>query len=134
MMRTLAPREKAWQAHLTSNTPLTVQKRESNMAAKAILDVAKLVNQAVGDAISCLLFVEVALRRKQWSLQQWASLYTDLPSCMLKVETNILPCLDEPPNKAMHHCQGNYSILPAKLAAVTQRLTRLLNRPFCKNS
>ena len=61
------------------------QERGSNNVAKAILEVAQMVNQAVGDALSCLLFVEVALLRQQWSLQQWADLYTDLPSCMLKV-------------------------------------------------
>ena len=44
-----------------------------------------MVNQAVGDAISGLLLVEAALRRKSWSMQQWAALYTDLPSQQLKV-------------------------------------------------
>ena len=44
-----------------------------------------MLNQAVGDAISGLLLVEVALRRKSWSMQQWAALYTDLPSRQLKV-------------------------------------------------
>jgi len=44
-----------------------------------------MVNQAVGDAISGILLVELALRRQQWSLREWAALYKDLPSCMLKV-------------------------------------------------
>ena len=61
---------------------LRMQKREGNNVARAILDVAQMVNQAVGDALSCLLFVEVALRRQQWSLQQWlASMQTCHPAC-----------------------------------------------------
>lgn len=41
--------------------------------------------QAVGDALSGLLMVEAALRRRQWALQQWAALYQDLPSRQTKV-------------------------------------------------
>jgi phosphoacetylglucosamine mutase len=44
-----------------------------------------VINQAVGDAISGILMVEAALRRKQWGLDEWAALYTDLPSRQLKV-------------------------------------------------
>lgn len=42
--------------------------------------------QAVGDALSGLLMVEAALRRRQWGLQQWAELYSDLPSRQSKVQ------------------------------------------------
>jgi phosphoacetylglucosamine mutase len=44
-----------------------------------------VVNQAVGDALSGILLVEAALRRKGWGLPQWAALYADLPSRQLKV-------------------------------------------------
>ena len=44
-----------------------------------------MVNQAVGDALSGILLVEAALRLRSWTLQDWAGLYQDLPSCMLKV-------------------------------------------------
>jgi hypothetical protein len=41
--------------------------------------------QAVGDAISGILLVEVALRRRGWGLPDWAALYADLPSRQSKV-------------------------------------------------
>lgn len=53
--------------------------------AKALLALVDMVNQAVGDALSGLLLVEAGLRRKKWGLQEWAALYSDLPSRQLKV-------------------------------------------------
>ena len=44
-----------------------------------------VINQAVGDALSGILLVEAALRRKGWGLDRWAALYADLPSRQLKV-------------------------------------------------
>ena len=41
--------------------------------------------QAVGDALSGVLMVEAALRRRQWGLEQWGQLYQDLPSRQSKV-------------------------------------------------
>ena len=41
--------------------------------------------QAVGDAISGILLVEAALRRRSWGLADWAALYDDLPSRQLQV-------------------------------------------------
>ncbi|EIE18707.1 intramolecular transferase [Coccomyxa subellipsoidea C-169] len=54
--------------------------------AKALLALVDMVNQAVGDALSGVLLVEAALRRKKWGLPEWAALYTDLPSRQLKVK------------------------------------------------
>ena len=45
----------------------------------------QLINQAVGDAISDFLFVEAILSIYDWKLEDWASLYTDLPSKQSKV-------------------------------------------------
>jgi phosphoacetylglucosamine mutase len=45
-----------------------------------------LINQAVGDALSDLLFVEVALAHKSWSVHEWSGLYTDLPNRLVRVE------------------------------------------------
>ena len=58
-------------------------------AAVKLLALADMVNQAVGDALSGLLLVEAALRRKAWGLIEWAELYTDLPSRQLKVSTVV---------------------------------------------
>jgi phosphoacetylglucosamine mutase len=44
-----------------------------------------LVNQAIGDALSDALLVEVALSILGWSIQDWDKLYSDLPSVQLKV-------------------------------------------------
>lgn len=44
-----------------------------------------LVNQAIGDALSDILLVEVALSILGWSIQDWDALYADLPSVQLKV-------------------------------------------------
>lgn len=54
-------------------------------AAKELWALLRLINQAVGDAISCLLLVEVILARKGWTLREWSDLYADLPSRQLKV-------------------------------------------------
>lgn len=58
---------------------------EQQKAALRLLAVSKLINQAVGDAFSGLLLVEVILRHKRWSIQRWSELYRDLPSKQLKV-------------------------------------------------
>lgn len=54
-------------------------------AAERLLCLALLINQAVGDALSDLLLVEVALSENGWSLVDWNNLYQDLPSRMIKV-------------------------------------------------
>lgn len=53
-------------------------------AARELLALAGMVNQAVGDALSGLLLVEAALRRRGWGLAEWGALYDDLPSRQLK--------------------------------------------------
>lgn len=55
-------------------------------AAQRLLAMSEVVNQAIGDALSVLLLVEVALHYMGWSIQDWDSIYTDLPSRQLKVK------------------------------------------------
>lgn len=45
-----------------------------------------LINQAVGDAISDLLFAEVVLAHKQWTMENWQNTYIDLPNYLKRVE------------------------------------------------
>jgi phosphoacetylglucosamine mutase len=45
-----------------------------NSAAAELLALNSVINAAVGDAVSGILMVEAALRRKNWSLEQWAEL------------------------------------------------------------
>ncbi|KAF5729674.1 putative phosphoglucomutase [Tripterygium wilfordii] len=59
---------------------------EQHNAVLRLLAVSKLINQAVGDALSGLLMVEAILRYMGWSIQKWSDLYQDLPSRMLKVK------------------------------------------------
>ncbi|XP_057521300.1 phosphoacetylglucosamine mutase isoform X1 [Amaranthus tricolor] len=55
-------------------------------AVSRLLAVSKLINQAVGDALSGLLLVEAILLHTGWSIQNWSELYKDLPSRQLKVK------------------------------------------------
>ncbi|KAK9698900.1 hypothetical protein RND81_08G139200 [Saponaria officinalis] len=58
---------------------------EERKAVSRLLAVSKLINQAVGDALSGLLLVEAISRHTGWSIQKWNDIYTDLPSRQLKV-------------------------------------------------
>lgn len=54
----------------------------------------KLINPAVGDALSDLLLVDLLLRYFDWTLPDWnAQLYTDLPSRQLKVSVQDRTCI-----------------------------------------
>ncbi|XP_077244774.1 phosphoacetylglucosamine mutase-like [Tasmannia lanceolata] len=59
---------------------------EHQKAALRLMAISKLINQAVGDALSGLLLVEAVLQYKGWSIERWSELYQDLPSRMLKVK------------------------------------------------
>ncbi|EEF33592.1 phosphoacetylglucosamine mutase [Ricinus communis] len=67
---------------------LSLEKKDSerHKAAMRLLAVSKLINQAVGDALSGLLLVEAILQHKGWSIYKWSELYQDLPSRQLKVK------------------------------------------------
>ena len=57
----------------------------SSKAREAFPEISHLVNQCVGDALSDLLLVLVVLRQLNMSPQEWHQLYSDKPSCLLKV-------------------------------------------------
>lgn len=63
---------------------------EQQKAALRLLAVSKLINQAVGDALSGLLLVEAILQHMGWSIHRWNELYHDLPSRQLKVYSLFL--------------------------------------------
>ncbi|KAI5898511.1 Phosphoacetylglucosamine mutase [Schizophyllum commune H4-8] len=54
-------------------------------AHEHLLNLTLLINQAVGDALSDMLLVEVVLAHKNYSGVEWDSLYTDLPNRLVKV-------------------------------------------------
>lgn len=64
---------------------LFVSGSEAEKAALRLLAVSNLINQAVGDALSGVLLVEVILKHMGWSIHRWNELYNDLPSRQLKV-------------------------------------------------
>jgi len=57
----------------------------------------RLVNQAVGDALSDLFLVDAILHIKGWTLQNWNALYKDMPSrqCKVKVKDRSLISTNE---------------------------------------
>lgn len=67
-------------------------KAPQSPAQKEALDTlasfSDLINQAVGDALSDMLMVEVILAHKVWTLRDWAQTYNDLPNRLVRVEVN----------------------------------------------
>ncbi len=66
-------------------------------ALDALQATTELINQAVGDAFSDLLLVELILAHKAWSLQEWLNNYVDLPNRLVRVEVadrNIFRAVD----------------------------------------
>lgn len=61
-----------------------LQDMDENLSVMQLLAVSRLMNQAVGDAISGLLLCDAVLRSGT-SLADWQALYTDLPSRQLKL-------------------------------------------------
>ncbi|KAK4685783.1 phosphoacetylglucosamine mutase, partial [Tremellales sp. Uapishka_1] len=55
-------------------------------AIKNLLAFSDLINQAVGDALSDMLLVEVVLAHRGWGAPEWDAAYEDLPNRLLKVE------------------------------------------------
>ncbi|KAF8445893.1 phosphoacetylglucosamine mutase [Boletus edulis BED1] len=49
-------------------------------------DVINVINQTVGDALSDMLLVEVALYHMAYSVETWDKLYSDLPNRLVKVK------------------------------------------------
>ena len=48
--------------------------------------LARLVNQTVGDALSDLLAVEAVLNLLNWTMEDWANIYSDYPNRLMKVK------------------------------------------------
>ncbi|GJZ28574.1 retrovirus-related pol polyprotein from transposon TNT 1-94, partial [Tanacetum coccineum] len=63
---------------------------EKKNGAKRLWAVTKLINQAVGDALSELLLVEAILQHMGWTVDKWNEHYHDLPSRQLKPTQNVI--------------------------------------------
>lgn len=58
----------------------------------------QLLNQATGDALSDLLFVEAILIVRDWSISDWGKIYDDLPSRQTKVKVTdrkLIKCTED---------------------------------------
>lgn len=55
-------------------------------AIKHLVALSELINQAVGDALSDMLLVEVVLAHRGWGAPEWDAGYEDLPNRLVKVE------------------------------------------------
>ncbi|KAK9984902.1 hypothetical protein SO802_034427 [Lithocarpus litseifolius] len=75
-----------WLESRNNELSSVVKGSEQQKAVLRLLAVSKLINQAVGDALSGLLLVEAILRHMGWSIYRWTELYQDLPSRQLKVK------------------------------------------------
>lgn len=64
----------------------TLHDERKKLALAQLLAAHQLINQATGDAMSDLLFVEVLLIQRNWSIADWDRMYTDLPSRQTKVQ------------------------------------------------
>ena len=66
----------------------TSRTQRATIAWQRLRLLPKLVNQAVGDALSDLLIVDTILYLNGWDLQRWGGLYNDMPSrqCKIKVK------------------------------------------------
>ena len=59
---------------------------DSANAIKQLLALSELINQAVGDALSDMLLVEIVLAHRGWGAAEWDAAYEDLPNRLFKVE------------------------------------------------
>lgn len=55
-------------------------------AIKNLIALSEVINQAVGDALSDLLLVEVVLAHRAFGAPEWDASYEDLPNRLVKVE------------------------------------------------
>jgi len=69
--------------HLREHEPQSPAQADALETLRALAD---LINQAVGDALSDLLAVEVMLAHKGWAMKEWLNTYVDLPNRLVRVE------------------------------------------------
>ncbi|XP_037541316.1 phosphoacetylglucosamine mutase [Nematolebias whitei] len=67
---------------------------EVKKAALLLQSTINIINQTVGDAISDMLLIEAILAIKGMTVQQWDSIYNDLPNRQLKVKVSDRRVID----------------------------------------
>ncbi|KAF9237318.1 phosphoacetylglucosamine mutase [Melanogaster broomeanus] len=70
---------------IASHKPSTSAQAKALDRLKSVIDV---INQTVGDALSDMLLVEVALHHMSYTAEAWDKLYSDLPNRLVKVKVS----------------------------------------------
>lgn len=75
----------------SSTAQRTIAAHEPSTAAQAIAlgrlkDGIDVINQTVGDALSDMLLVEIALHHMSYTMETWDKLYSELPNRLVKVK------------------------------------------------
>lgn len=68
--------------HIATHEPKSPAQQDALEILRALL---QLINQAVGDALSDMLLVEVVLAHKGWGIEEWLGIYNDLPNRLVRV-------------------------------------------------
>ena len=95
---------------------------KAKRAASILLHTMRLVNQAIGDALSMALLSLTILSYRGWvgSAQEWQGLYTDLPSRMLTCAVKDRNAIRTVPGSAERRCQAPEGLQAAIDAAVAE--------------
>ena len=72
----------------TIKTALTCPNNSEKCATalQDLLNLSRLINQTIGDAISDLLAVEAILQRLNWGVADWEGMYSDYANRLMKVK------------------------------------------------
>ena len=95
-----------------------------------LINFIDVINQTVGDALSILLAVEVALVYNNWSISDWANMYTELPNrqCKVKVaDRSKIETFDE--ERQVSQPEGLQAEINRVVAAVDKENGRSFVRP-----
>lgn len=70
---------------LLQGMPMHHAPHKQQLAHRRLSAAIRLINQAIGDALSDAMFVEAVLAMKGWSISDWDAIYADLPSRQAKL-------------------------------------------------
>ena len=109
----------------------TLHDERKKLALSQLLAASQLVNQATGDAICDLLFVEALLVQKNWSISDWDAIYNDLPSRQTKVKVadrSVIKSDEEDDSKVLAP-ESLCSALDSALQEYANKRSRAFVRP-----
>ncbi|GMF50924.1 unnamed protein product [Phytophthora fragariaefolia] len=109
----------------------TLHDERKKLALSQLLAASQLVNQATGDAMCDLLFVEALLIQKNWNISDWDAIYNDLPSRQTKVKVTDRSVIksDEEDDTKVLAPENLRSALDAALQEYADKRGRAFVRP-----